>query len=269
MQQLDKPVGEASVQECGEPMGMTPPMGQTTPPATPPSMSVNLNAQGLDNISDILKLIAKVNPDAEPKDAGLPSLGAIPSIGAAEPASPGIGSLGNLDAGPLKMLPDLDKEEPKDDNAIDMIQTRMGDTDHDGDRDLDDEPESDEEIGGALAGGAIGAIAGGPLGALTGAAAGDSLTDPDADEVGDEEEETEEETEEEAYGNSQEGGPGPDYKDADYMNNQLAGGMNKPKQMVKHSYRQGDNPMAMEGEDLRSWIHTQLKQRLEEAKGAK
>ena len=38
----------------------------------------------------------------------------------------------------------------------------------------------------------------------------------------------------------------PEYKDVDYMTKDLAGGLNKPKKMVKHSYKQGDNPMAME-----------------------
>lgn len=38
----------------------------------------------------------------------------------------------------------------------------------------------------------------------------------------------------------------PEYKDIDYMTKDLAGGLNKPKQMVKRSYKQGDNPMAME-----------------------
>lgn len=38
----------------------------------------------------------------------------------------------------------------------------------------------------------------------------------------------------------------PEYKDVDYMTKDLAGGLNRPKKMVKHSYKQGDNPMAME-----------------------
>lgn len=38
----------------------------------------------------------------------------------------------------------------------------------------------------------------------------------------------------------------PEYKDVDYMTKDLAGGMNRPKKMHKHSYKQGDNPMAME-----------------------
>jgi hypothetical protein len=39
--------------------------------------------------------------------------------------------------------------------------------------------------------------------------------------------------------------------------------------MFKHSYKQGDNPMAMEGTELRAAIRAELLQRLAEAKGAK
>jgi hypothetical protein len=94
MQQLDQPVGEQTTNEMG--CGGMPP-APSTPPATPPSMSINMNAQGMENIADILKLIAKVNPDTAPKDAGLPSLSAPPSIMSIKPAEP-----------PMKMLPDLD-----------------------------------------------------------------------------------------------------------------------------------------------------------------
>jgi hypothetical protein len=39
--------------------------------------------------------------------------------------------------------------------------------------------------------------------------------------------------------------------------------------MHKHSYKQGDNPMAMKEGDLRAQIKAELAQRLAEAKGAK
>jgi hypothetical protein len=167
MKELDQPVAEAPTQECGEPMGMTPPMGMPSKPDTPPpSMSVNLNAQGLDDIAELMKLMTKVNPDMEkPSMPPLPLMGADPSIASIKPELP-----------PLKMLP-----EPID-----------RDGEEDGELDNDKEK---EEIGGALAGGALGAAVGGPLGALTGAAAGDSLTDPDADEV----------EKDEAFGNSLDG----------------------------------------------------------------
>lgn len=145
MQELDQPQVEAApvvdqpVTECPPegPMGMS----HSTPETSPPSMSVNLNAQGLDNISDILKLIAKVNPDAEkPADASLPSMGAMPSL---TPPGPKIGGLGNLDAGPLKMLPDLDSdegpgEEPK------TIDVKIG-GDEMGDGEPGEEPGQDDE----------------------------------------------------------------------------------------------------------------------------
>lgn len=53
--ELDQPTNEA----CGE---MSPP-ATSTPPTAPPSMSVNLNAQGMDNIEQLMKLMTKVNPD--------------------------------------------------------------------------------------------------------------------------------------------------------------------------------------------------------------
>jgi hypothetical protein len=73
---------------------------------------------------------------------------------------------------------------------------------------------------------------------------------------------------EEAFGNSVDDSE-PETKDVDYMVNKLAGGINKPKQMFKHSYKQGDNPMAMPEGDIRAAIRAELLQRLAEAKGAK
>jgi len=45
-------------EECGMPMSTPSP----TPPTAPPSMSINLNAQGMDNIESLMQLITKVNP---------------------------------------------------------------------------------------------------------------------------------------------------------------------------------------------------------------
>lgn len=56
---LDKPVTEAQIDECG----MDGPMGSPEMPKAQPSMSVNINAQGLDDIAELMKLISKVNPD--------------------------------------------------------------------------------------------------------------------------------------------------------------------------------------------------------------
>jgi hypothetical protein len=282
MQELDRPVAEVQTQECGEPMPMTPPMSpppmSAQPPVPPPSMSVNLNAQGMDNIKDMLNLWMKVNPDMMPK-APIP----MPSMS----PEPNVLSIKPMGLPPLKMLPDFDADNDdmpggeKDMNQPGDLGASL-DRDSDGDHDMDDhgmekdkpmlpEPidrdgEEDgeldndrekEEIGGALAGGALGAVVGGPLGALTGAAAGDSLTDPDADEV----------EKQEAWENE------PEEQEAsiDYMNNKLAGGMNKPKDTFP-KVAGGDNPMqkVKEGSDLlRLQIRAELQKRLAEAKGAK
>lgn len=110
MQQLDQPVGE----ECGMP---PPAMGQMAgqasmdqPPPAHPSLSINLNAQGMDHIEQIMKLVAKVNPDmAKPDLPPLPSMGGEPSIMSIKPPM-----------SPMNMLPDLDKddhEEPDGDEG--------------------------------------------------------------------------------------------------------------------------------------------------------
>jgi hypothetical protein len=133
MRELDQPTQEA----CGDAMPASP-MTPTSsePPVSPPSMSVNLNAQGMDNIESLLKLMTKVNPDMMPKDpTPMPSLSAPPSIMSITPSEP-----------PMKMLPDL-SDEPSDDsdNKVDIIQKSMGDIDADGDMDADDKKKDKEE----------------------------------------------------------------------------------------------------------------------------
>lgn len=99
MQQLDQPVGEQVANECGDmPAAMPTP---NAPATMPPSMSINMNAQGMENIADILKLIAKVNPDTAPKEPGLPMMSMEPTIASISPADK---------PSPLKMLPDLSDE---------------------------------------------------------------------------------------------------------------------------------------------------------------
>lgn len=63
------------LEECGEPMGMSAPHSA---PATPPSMSVNLNAQGMSGIEDLLKLITKVNPTEPAAPTAAPALSPSP-----------------------------------------------------------------------------------------------------------------------------------------------------------------------------------------------
>lgn len=209
MQQLDQPVPEAvpapesTVSEC--PPDMPPPTGMSKPETPPPSMSVNLNAQGLDDIAELMKLMTKVNPDMinQPSPTSMPPVSAEPSIMSIKP------NLGNLDAGPLKMLPlDLDKGEEGP--------GKDGSPEHEG-------PEGEK---------------------------------PEPEEMGDKEKDE--------WANS------PDTDEAD-IDAAIPDGndLNKPKTMVKHSYRQGDNPMAMPEGDLRAAIRAELLQRLAEAKGAK
>ena len=50
------------------------------------------------------------------------------------------------------------------------------------------------------------------------------------------------------------------------MTQQLSGGMNKPKQQFKHSYKAGDNPMAMPESDLRAIIKAELNEKLQAIK---
>ena len=261
MRELDQPAPTAQempVAECG-PEGMPQMAGAVspqapTPPHNPPSLSVNLNAQGMDDIESIMKLMTKVNPDMINQPDGIappmPSLSAMPSLMPPGPSISSIGDLGNLDAGPLKMLPDLDKEpegdhaEPDADNmggpsdmdadnmpgGMDTVSKDQGDQDNDGDHDMDDhdmEPKDDKE-----------------------------------DDEGNEPKSQEKKTDE--WANE----PDPELKSTDYMLNKLSGGLGRQQTMTKHGYQQGDNPLAMR-ENLRASIKQELAQRLAEAKSEK
>jgi hypothetical protein len=232
MVELDQPIKECGDMPIAASMAPMAPAAPTTPPA---SMSVNLNAHGMDDIESLLKLMTKVNPDMINQPAP-----AMPSL---TPPGPSITSL-NPDTGPLKMLPDFgdepegDHAEPDADNfggpsdmdadnmpgGTDSVSKAQGDLDNDGDHDMDDH-ELEKE---------------GP---------------PDDDDEKKEE-----------YANE----PDEQHKSIDYMNNKLAGGMNRPKQTFP-KVANGDNPMqrVKEGADLRASIRAELLQRLAEAKGAK
>jgi hypothetical protein len=113
-------------------MGMTPPMADQTPPPAHPSMSVNLNAQGMDNIESLMKLMTKVNPDMINQPQGgmppMPSLtGPGPSIASIKPELP-----------PLKMLPDLDADNDDMSGGEKDMEIKGLDQDGDGDHDMDD-----------------------------------------------------------------------------------------------------------------------------------
>ena len=222
MQELDKPaVEQPTSEECGMPPPGMPPMGNMGKPDTPPpSMSVNINAQGLDNIEDMMKLFQKVNPDMGPMDKPdmppMPTLGMPPSIMSVKPELP-----------PLKMLPDMDADNDEKpggemdlppDHDKDHMMIKTLDKDNDGDHDMVDH-------------------------------------------------EKERKDKDEAYMNE----PDEDEKSIDYMNNKLAGGMNRPKDTFP-KVADADNPMQkkkFESGDLRAQIRAELLQRLAEAKGAK
>jgi hypothetical protein len=150
MVELDQPTTETtapivSTEACGDPMGMTPPMADQTPPPAHPSMSVNLNAQGMDNIESLMKLMTKVNPDMiNQPQGGMPPM---PSLTPPGPSISSIGDLGNLDAGPLKMLPDMDGDNDKmpggeknhmEPDGDEGPEIKGLDQDDDGDHDMDD-----------------------------------------------------------------------------------------------------------------------------------
>jgi hypothetical protein len=203
---IQAPVSDAPVEACGD-MPSAP--MDSKPDTPPPSMSVNINAQGMDDIGELMKLLTKVNPDMiNQKDAPAAPMSMEPSITSIAPSLP-----------PLKMLPDLDADNDDMPGGEKDIEIKGLDRDDDGDHDMDDH-------------------------------------------------DAEKKDKDEAFGNSVDDSE-PETKDVDYMVNKLAGGMNRPKQMVKHSYKQGDNPMAMPEGDLRAAIRAELLQRLAEAKGAK
>ena len=235
MRDLDQPTTQSmpATEACGDspmPMSMPPSMNDQAPPAHP-SMSVNLNAQGMDNIESLIKLMTKVNPDMINQPSKMiPPMTAMPSLTPPGPSISAIGDLGNLDAGPLKMLPDLDMEkpngssdrdsmnDPSDTDSDDMPSDKIqGDQDSDGDHDMDDhDMEKDDD-------------------------------------------------KKNEYANE----PEEQYKDIDYMVNKLAGGMNGPKGTYP-KVAGGDNPMQrVEAVDLRTSIRNELRDRLAEAKSEK
>jgi len=151
MQELDRPATEA----CGDsPMPMSMPMGMPEKPDTPPpTMSINLNAQGLDNIEELMKLVKSVNPDMDKPESPISAI----SI---EPMDKPMGGLP-----PLKMLPDMDSDNdsmpggemdlpPGHDSDHAMVKAL--DRDDDGDHDMDDhdaeKKDKDEAFGNSLNG---------------------------------------------------------------------------------------------------------------------
>jgi hypothetical protein len=192
-------------------------------------MSVNLNAQGMDNIESLMKLMTKVNPDMiNQPQSGMPPM---PSLTPPGPSISSIGDLGNLDAGPLKMLPDMDSDN---DNMP------GGEKDH-------MEPDGDEgpEIKGLDQ---------------------DDDGDHDMDDHGMEKKKDKEE----AFGNSL-GGSEPEYMDIDAAIPNGNDIHKQKKSFSGKPYRGDNPMAAgaYESVDLRAQIRAELQQRLAEAKGAK
>jgi hypothetical protein len=94
-------VKESVVKECGPMMDM----GQMGAPSSPPmSMSVNLNAQGIDQIKDLLGLMTKADSPLAPGPVGMtPPMDMGPDM--MEPPK---------DMGPDMMEPPMDMPEPMD-----------------------------------------------------------------------------------------------------------------------------------------------------------
>jgi hypothetical protein len=130
MRELDQPVPEtiqAPVEACGD-MPPAPMEIDSKPDTPPPSMSVNINAQGMDDIGELMKLLTKVNPDMiNQKDAPASPMSIEPSITSIAPSLP-----------PLKMLPDLDADNDDMPGGEKDIEIKGLDQDKDGDHDMDD-----------------------------------------------------------------------------------------------------------------------------------
>ena len=240
MRELDQPVIQAEA--CGDSMPPMSPMSSpmsAKPDTPPPSLSINLNAQGMDNIESIMKLMTKVNPDMINQPQSMPM--SLP-ISISKPKTIGMGPLGNLDSGPLKMLPDIDSDND------DMPGGEMdSDYDDSGDLDAHEKDHADEK----------------PL-----------IKTLDQDDDGDhdmDDHDAEKKDKDEAFGNSVDGS-GPEYAGIDAA---IPDGndMHKPKKSFSGKPYRGDNPMAAGAyeskEQLRASIREELLQRLSEAKGAK
>jgi hypothetical protein len=136
MQELDSPAEENITNEMG--CGMeppVPPMSQEPPPAPHPSMSVNLNAQGMENIENLMKLFQRVNPDMMPKTSiPAPSLTSAPSIISIKPSEPS-----------LKMLPDMDADNDLKPGGELDLDNDDSDYDNDGKLDPHEKDHSDEK----------------------------------------------------------------------------------------------------------------------------
>jgi hypothetical protein len=141
MQELDSPALEATTDECG----MPPAPMSAKPDTPPPSMSVNVNAQGMDNIESMLSLMAKLSGAGK---ADTPSMTAMPAIMPLD-----------------KMVPDMDADN--DDKVGGEMDFEIGDKEEDF--------TSEGPVGAALGAGAAKVLKGAPTPKPGAAAAGAAL----------------------------------------------------------------------------------------------
>jgi len=259
MKEIDRaPVQSApAVEACGDPMSMPPsamPVSQptTTPPPSHPSMSVNLNAQGMDNIEQMMKLFQKVNPDMMPKinPSPTPMVAPMPGMLAAKPEIP-----------PLKMLPDFDADnDNKVGGEMDLDKPDMGEPkididlppDHDKDHDivktLDKDGDGDHDMD------------------------DHDMDDTDQEEPKDDIDSDEEPKKEDGGFQNATTKPEEKFSDIDHMVNKFAGGMNS-NHGTYPKVADGDNPLQKikesDEDSFRASIRADLERRLNEAKGLK
>jgi hypothetical protein len=131
-------------------------MGMPEKPDTPPpTMSINLNAQGLDNIEELMKLVKSVNPDMDKPASPISAISIEPMD------KPMGGAMGGLP--PLKMLPDMDSDNNSmpggemdlpPDHDKDHAMVKALDRDDDGDHDMGDhdaeKKDKDEAFGNSV-----------------------------------------------------------------------------------------------------------------------
>jgi hypothetical protein len=119
------PVTESTVEGCGA----MPTSMPTSSPTQPMSMTVNLNAQGEADISSLMRLLTKVNPDMMPKSSmPMPSMSSGPELTIGGPGPKMSSPADDIKGDMMKLLP-LDKEE---------TDVKGLDRDGDGDHDMDD-----------------------------------------------------------------------------------------------------------------------------------
>lgn len=129
--QIDGVLKESTVQECGE----MPPAPMTNP-KSPMSMTVNLNAQGEEDISSLMRLLTKVNPDMMPagNDSPLPGIKSGPELAIGGPG-PKVSSPADDIKNDMTKLLSLDEpeDEPED-------ESRYSSDEYGGEHDPDPEP---------------------------------------------------------------------------------------------------------------------------------